>query len=187
MKIKIDQKMSDEDIVEYVRTTDKESFSHIIDRYETRIMMYIKRLTNNSSESEDLTQQTLVNVYKNLNSFKLDNKFSSWIYRIAHNITINWLKKKKADVYLDDDSSYLQIASKLNIENDFTNTEAGIEINKALNKLPKKQKEPFILKYIEDKSYEEISYILRMPKNTVGTHIARAKKSLKKELEKYVR
>lgn len=185
MSIKINENTADEEIVEQTRSQNKEYYGHIIDRYESKLLAYIKRLTYNSLEAEDLVQQTFVNAYINLNSFDTDSKFSSWIYRIAHNLAINWFKKRKPQASLDQDEITANILKdKIDIEKDFIDKETGEEILKAINKLPGKFKDPFILKYFEEKSYDEISYILRIPKNTIGTFISRAKKHLQKELEK---
>ena len=183
--INIDEKISDEDLVELIRNKDKELYSFVIDRYEKRLKAYIRRLTNNSNEVDDLVQQALVNTFIALQSFESNKKFSSWIYRIAHNLTINWLTKKKADIFLSEEEGLADsIKSDIDIHSEIIDGETSRHLTEAINKLPEKFKEPFILKYIEERSYEEISDILRKPKNTVGTMISRAKGLLKKELEK---
>lgn len=183
MKVKKDTK--DEEIVDYTRKTDKEYYSYIIDRYEVRLKRYLNRMTNYSSEVDDLVQQTLVNAYINLNDFNIDKKFSSWIYRIAHNLTVNWFKKKKANIFIEEDLLANKLKAEIDIHKSISDQEDINNLKKAINKLPDKFKQPIILKYMEDLSYNEISDILRKPKNTIGTMINRAKKILKKELEKY--
>ncbi len=182
--MEINDEISDEELIIYIRKKDKELYSKIIDRYETKLRAYLCRLTNYSDEVDDLLQQTLVNAYINLNDFNTDKKFSSWIYRIAHNLAINWLKKKKASISLDENEIVAnQLAAKIDIAKEVDNNKLAKSITKAINNLPNKFKEPFILKYFDNKSYEEISDIMRMPKNTVGTMISRAKKLLRQDLE----
>ena len=184
-KVMIDETLSDEDLVVYIRERDKEAYSYIIDRYKKRIWRYINRLINNPNETDDLTQQTLVNVYVNLNSFDGDKKFSSWIYRIAHNLAVNWIKRKKASISLDHNEVVAsRLSSEIDVFKKVSENEFYEKVTMLINKLPEKFKEPFILRYMEDKTYNEISDILRMHKNTVGTMINRAKKILKKELKK---
>ena len=184
--MKINSQTSDEELAKYIREKDKECFSYIIDRYENKLKVYLSRTTNYSQEVDDLLQQTFINAYMNLQSFDVDKKFSSWIYRIAHNLAINWLKKKKINIFLDEDETILRnLASEINIFQEINQKELAKDIGLVINKLLFKYKEPIILKYLEEKSYEEISDILRMPKNTVGTLISRAKKILKTELKKY--
>lgn len=180
----IDEKISDEQLVEIIRNSNQECYSFLIDRYEVKIRSYIKRLTSNSLEVDDLVQQTFVNVFINLKSFNLDHKFSSWIYRIAHNIAINWLKKKKINIFLgQDDFLASSLKAEIDIHRDLIVKEDSLAIISIINSLPDKFKEPIILFYIEEKSYDEISEILRKPKNTVGTLISRAKLLLKKKLQ----
>jgi len=181
----INEQTSDEQLVELIRSEDKELYAFIIDRYEKRLRSYVRRLTNGSDETDDLVQQTFVNVFIALQSFESDKKFSSWIYRIAHNLTINWLTKKKAHIFLSEDEELADsIKSEIDVHEEISNKELSRHLTEAINKLPEKFKEPFVLKYIEDFSYDEISDVLRKPSNTIGTMISRAKIILKKELEK---
>lgn len=180
----INDSISDEELIIYIRNKDKELYSHIIDRYEIKLRAYLGRLTNYSDEVDDLLQQTLVNSYINLYNFNTEKKFSSWIYRIAHNLAINWQKKRKASISLDENEVVAkQLSSKIDIVKEIDTKKLSKIITNAINRLPDKFKEPFILKYLEDKSYEEISDILRLPKNTIGTYIFRAKKILKHDLK----
>ncbi len=150
-----------------------------------KLKSYVRRLTNGSDETDDLVQQTFVNAFLALQSFESDKKFSSWVYRIAHNLTINWLAKKKAHIFLSEQEGLADsIKSEIDIHGEIANKELSHNLTKAINKLPEKFKEPFVLKYMEDFSYDEISDVLRKPKNTIGTMISRAKILLKKELEK---
>lgn len=179
------ENFSDEELAVFVRKKDKEAYSFIIERYQGKIWRYLNRLVNNSNEADDLAQQTFTNAYINLYSFDAKRKFSSWLYRIAHNLAVNYLKKKKAKISLDQNKF---IAEKLfspeDIFNQILEEEEGREISILLGNLPEKLKTSLILKFSEEKSYQEISDILRIPKNTVGTNINKAKKLLKKELEK---
>lgn len=179
------ENFSDEDLAVFTREKDKEAYSFIIDRYQNKIRRYINRLINNFDESDDLTQQTFMNAYINLYSFDKKRKFSSWIYRIAHNLAVNYLKKKRARISLDQNKVIAEgLSSKDNILDDLLRNEEIKEVSVLLNNLPEKFKAPLILRFLEEKSYQEISDILRIPKNTVGTNISKAKQLLKKELEK---
>lgn len=183
--VKVDEQTSDEQLVDLIRSKDKELYAFIIDRYEQKLKSYVRRLTNNSDETDDLVQQAFVNAFVALQSFESDRKFSSWIYRIAHNLTINWLAKKKAHIFLSEDENIADsIRSEIDIHEEIANKELAHHLTEAINKLPEKFKEPFVLKYMEDLSYDEISDILRKPKNTIGTMISRAKIILNKELKK---
>ncbi len=178
------QDLTDEELVVYVKQEDKEAYSFIIDRYQRRIRAYINRLINNQEEANDLAQQTLVNAYVNLHGFDSKRKFSSWLYRIAHNLAVNWLKRKKATISLDANEVVAsRLSAEIDISKEIMSNDTKKALSDALDKLPVKFREPFILRYLEGKTYEEISDILRKNKNTIGTIIFRAKKILKNELK----
>ncbi len=180
--------MSDEQLVQ-LSLKDQNSFYYLIERYEPKILRYIKRITNISpEESEDLLQEIFIKVYRNLNRFNRKLKFSSWVYRIAHNEIINQYRKKKSysatiDSFAEnDDTDYLAgfIGEALDIDNDYISRENAEKVRAALAKLPDKYREVLILRYFEDQSYREISDILRKPAGTVATLINRAKSKFRK-------
>ena len=180
--------MSDEQLVQ-LSLKDQNSFYYLIERYEPKILRYIKRITNISpEESEDLLQEIFIKVYRNLNRFNRKLKFSSWVYRIAHNEIINQYRKKKSysatiDLFTEnDDTDHLAgfIGEALDIDNDYISRENAEKVRAALAKLPDKYREVLILRYFEDQSYKEISDILRKPAGTVATLINRAKSKFRK-------
>jgi RNA polymerase sigma-70 factor, ECF subfamily len=84
---------SDEQLVEEVRSKDQELYSHIVDRYQAKLMRYIKYLIFDEYKAADVVQETFIKAFINLNGFDTRKKFSSWIYRIAHNEAMNSVKK----------------------------------------------------------------------------------------------
>jgi RNA polymerase sigma-70 factor (ECF subfamily) len=178
--------MTDEKIVELVRNGDKEKYSKIVERYEAKMFYYIKRMINQADEEmEDLVQEVLVAAYENLAGFDTKKKFSSWIYRIAHNKAIDYFKKKKMKINVDlgEKEEYWERGGKLpeDIEID---KQDGEELRKAVNSLEIKYREVIWLYYFEDKNYDEISDILRIPISNVGVLLFRAKEKLKRRYEK---
>ena len=158
-------------------------FLCIVRKYETPLMRYIRRITNVSLEdAEDLLQETFIKVYTNLNGFDTSLKFSSWIYRIAHNEVISNFRKLKVrpeKINSEINGNVLKkIESDLNIEKEIDQKILKEKLNQIINQLDIKYKEVIILKYLENKNYEEISDIIKKPTNTVGTLINRAKKQL---------
>ena len=178
--------MTDEKIVELVRDGDKEKYSEIVERYEKKMFYYIKRMINQADEEvEDLVQEVLVAAYENLAGFDTKKKFSSWIYRIAHNKAIDYFKKKKTiiDVDIGENEEYWMNGGKLPEDIEIDRQE-GEELRKAVNSLEIKYREVIWLYYFEDKNYDEISDILRIPTSNVGVLLFRAKEKLKKRYEK---
>jgi RNA polymerase sigma-70 factor (ECF subfamily) len=174
-------KLSDEEIVKLVSKKDQELFSHIIKRYQDKLMRYAVYLTGDEDKSADIVQETFIKTYINLNSFDPQKKFSSWIYRIAHNQAMSSFPRHQKQVTLPDD---FEFDSGVNLEDDLIKQEFQAHTTKCLKKMPLIYREPLSLFFIEEKSYEEISDILRIPTGTVGTRINRAKLILKKICQK---
>lgn len=190
-KEKITKELSDNDLIEIIRRKDQERYREIVDRYQKKLFVYIYRLIGNREEAEDLLQNVFVKAYKNLNSYDTSRKFSSWIYRIAHNESVNYIKRKSLKKFISwetivstkdklDSSSEEEGADKAWIRK-----EVSKEVNEAIGKLPFKYKQVLTLRYYSDQSYEEIAEIIGRPVNTVGTLINRAKKKLSEELRSY--
>jgi len=174
-------KLSDEKIVKLVQKKDREIYAYIIKRYQESLMRYANYLTNDEHNAADIVQESFIKAYINLNSFDTKKKFSSWMYRIVHNEAINLFNKQKKQVSLYEDKDF---DSGINIEEDFIKKELKNHTHNCLSKMSVLYKEPLSLYYLEDKSYEEISDILRIPLGTVGTRINRAKILMKKICQK---
>jgi len=174
---------TDEKLVEYVRTTDKEAFLEIVLRYQDKLFRYANRLTRDEAKTADIVQETFIKAFTNLNNFNIDKKFSSWIYRIAHNEAINAVLKHAKEVPLPEGMDF---KSGENIEDDIFKKEIKEHTEKCLEQIPIKYSEPLTLFFMEEKSYEEISDILRLPIGTVGTRINRAKILIKKICRKII-
>lgn len=177
--------------IELVKLTlaDQDYFLCLMTKYQPPLLRYIRRISGfDASTAEDILQEVFVKVYQNLNDFDQDLKFSSWIYRITHNQVITHYRRLKArpqhiNFNLDDDLID-HIASDLDIEHQVDNQLNQEIILKILSQLDLKYREVLILRFFEDKNYQEISDILKKPSGTIATLISRAKKAFKQELEK---
>jgi len=183
------QNLSDADLVR-LTLENQSNFLYLVDRYKSRLMNYIRRLTNiNDADIEDILQEVFIKVYLNLNDFNSDLKFSSWIYRITHNQVISSYRKLKARpegyaVNIDDKAA-LNLAADIDI---MAGTDLEItkqKINKVLNGLDRKYRDILILKFLEEKNYQEISDIIKKPAGTVASIINKAKQEFKKEFIQY--
>jgi len=165
-------------------------YSCLINRYEEKIKRYIGRLSGAEKETlEDITQEVFLKAYINLNSFNQELKFSSWLYRIAHNETIShWRRNKLANSnsVSFDELDFLKtiLGDGKNMEDQVYWKLDGEQAVKALERLDEKYRAVLVLAFLEDKSYQEIAEILKKPIGTVGTLISRAKKRLVEELRK---
>ncbi len=174
-------KLSDQDIVKLVTTKDKQLYSHIISRYQDKLLRYVNYLTGHDFSTQDIVQETFIKAYVNLNGFNLKKKFSSWIYRIAHNLTMDSYKKYKKEMPLLED---LEIDSGQDLEDDAIKLELKKHTHHCLSLIPIMYREPLSLYFLEEKSYQEISDILRLPIGTIGTRINRAKILMKQICQK---
>ena len=107
---------SDNDLVEYILTKDPEAFSELVNRYQGKISVYLKRMIGNEAEVKDALQEVFVKVFENLSRFDSSRKFSSWIYRIAHNEAVNFIKKRqrRKTIQWEDFLSYYKWAEDKN-------------------------------------------------------------------------
>jgi RNA polymerase sigma-70 factor (ECF subfamily) len=164
-------------------------FAELFTRYEKKLFFYIRRISYFSEEeAEEILQDSFIKAWKNLKGFDKDLSFSTWIYRIVHNTTISEWKKtqsKNRDSYVKiEESEYVNIPSNINIIKELEIKCTKQEVQKLLYQLSPQYKEVLILKFIEEKSYEEISDILQKPSGTIATLISRAKKQFKQISEK---
>ena len=179
---------TDEDLVK-LSLENEEYFGYIINRYEKKLLRYISRITNiNQEELHDILQDTFISAYYNLNGFDMNLKFSSWIYRIAHNKVISTHRKNKVRPH----GNLVQIEDDVlkNIADDFDIKKEGDikylrkHIDSTLDTMDSKYKEVLVLRFLEEKDYREISDILKKPMGTVAVLLSRAKKKFRAELSK---
>lgn len=167
---------------------DKELFGVLIRRYEDKLDRYLTRLGMYGTEDrQDVLQDVFIKTYRNLNEFDTDLRFSSWIYRIAHNETMSWYRKRRVrpEGHLVDEGE--EVLLFMGEESDDAETLLDHKINaehlsNALYTIDQKYRDVLVLRFFEHKEYEEISDILKIPIGSVGTLIHRAKKKLKSHL-----
>ena len=172
--------MTDEGLVLLVQNGNIEEYGKIVDRYKNKIARYVGCLINQPIEEvEDITQEIFIKTYENIQDFDRTKKFSSWIYRIAHNSCIDFFKKKKIKIQLRiDNEDYFESNEKL-VEDLEIQSEEKRAMKRAINKLDNNYREAILLYYYEDKSYGEIADILKTNKSNVGVLLKRAKEKLK--------
>lgn len=161
----------------------------LIERYQAKLTRYVRRISNFSDDDiEDILQNVFIKAYRNLNDFDRDLKFSSWIYRITHNEVISQFRKRQARpqnvIAVEDEKVVNRFSANINLEKDIDNDFLSKKIAEGLARVAPKYREILVLRFMEDKSYEEISNILKKPVSTVGTMLRRAKEKLKHQVAK---
>ncbi len=169
---------------------DQNAYADIVNLYQHKLYQICYRMLGNKQEAEDIAQEAFVRAYINLHSYDQKRKFSTWIYRIATNLCIDRIRKKKPDYYLDAEVAgtdgldmYSQIAADEQLpEEAAMQMELQDRIQYEISRLPDKYRSVIVLKYIEELSLQEISEILDMPLGTVKTRIHRGREALRKQL-----
>jgi len=172
---------SDEEIVKKIQAGDTESVGVLIERYEGKIKRYAKKFLSLAEDIDDIVQEIFIKVYTNIKSFDVDKKFSSWIYRIAHNELINILKKKQKNPlsFFDPDVLFPHPIAKESADGNIREKEIRKNLDQCLDKLPPKYRETLLLYYLEELDYKEIADIIHIPVSTVGVRLKRGRKLLR--------
>jgi RNA polymerase sigma-70 factor (ECF subfamily) len=175
--------IADEELATRVQKGDSECFGVLMERYAEKLTRYGKKFLSNTDNIEDIVQDVFIKTYQNIQDFDTSLKFSSWIYRIAHNAFVNGLKKQQKSAILMPDfdldifiSHHTYVDPKIE-EREYKQLKEMID--KGLDKLKPKYREIIILHYLEDMSYKDISDILRIPIGTVGVRVKRGREHLK--------
>lgn len=186
--------LEDLELVKRFKKGNREAFEELTSRYAGRIYNTILRMVKNGHEAEDLTQDTFLQAFKSLQKFQEKSSFYTWIYRIAVNRTLNFLKLKKrkmamtgSEIDNDEEGVRREVA-------DFTKdpgiTIQAIEmrelIEKAVGGLSENNRLVFVLKEMDGFSYSEISSMLNLSPEAVRIRLYRAKKALQEILKEYL-
>ena len=182
------QNLDDRELVA-LSIKDSQYFYCLMIRYEEKLINYVQRFTYLPDDDiADIVEDSFINTYQHLNDFDSNLKFSSWLYRIVHNQAINFIKKNKQSIKIDltdNNDDFLDwLVADTNIEKETLSLHFNDYIKTLLEKLKPDYKEVLILKFFEDKDYQEISDILQKPMGTVATLLSRAKIQFKELYEK---
>jgi RNA polymerase sigma-70 factor (ECF subfamily) len=183
-----------EELVARVADGDEYAFQVLVDRHQRAVLNLIYRYLGDKRQSEDLAQETFLQVWRAAKSFKGKSKFTTWLYRICVNLCLNEIKAARRKNWLQffrnlsdskgsQDESLLDEA--LNAEDLLLARERSRQISNALQALPENQRIALILKRYEGLSYEEISGVLGCSIPAVESLLVRAKRTLQNKLEKF--
>ena len=175
-------RLSDYDIVCSCLRGNKDDFAILVDRYKNLVFSVISRMTNNPDEYADLAQEVFLKVYKNLDKYRPDYHFSTWIIRVTTNHIIDIRRKHKIEsVSLDD--TELPIASGKSAEEEYLHSEKIQELSRLINSLPEIYRLPIALYHQHNMSYQEIADSLDLSMSKVKNRIFRGRRMLKEMLE----
>jgi RNA polymerase sigma-70 factor (ECF subfamily) len=189
--------LDDHSLLEATRTGDEDAFYELVRRYRNQITNYVYRILEDYDCAVDLAQETFVRVYNNVDRYQATYSFSTYIYKIAHNLAISEIRKRKRHrliplpfFFSDKDGEEVEIElpdQRLTQADDvMISDERNKAVKKAIGSLPEKYRGALVLCHLEEKSYEEISEILGLPVGTVKSRINRARNLLKEKLREYL-
>ncbi len=189
------EELSDHQLIEATKNGDEEAFGEIIKRFKTPLTNYLYRMLNDYEEAVDLAQESFVRVYFAIERYHSEYAFSTYIYRIATNLAISEIRKRKrrklfslTGLYQydgDEDKEFQPEDEKPVPEDDLINEEKRQVIEKAIVSLPEKYRVPIVLREIEEKTYEEIADILELGLGTTKSRISRGRGLLREKMRDY--
>jgi RNA polymerase sigma-70 factor (ECF subfamily) len=172
---------SDYELIQLCLNGDNSNFSLLVSRYKNLVYSIILRMINDNEEANDLAQEVFIKVYKNLDKYYPDFKFSTWVIRITTNHVIDYRRKKVKETVPMEDVEY-ELSSNESPEDAYINKEEKQKINNILNTLPDMYKIPIVLYHQQGLSYQEIADIIQEPLSKVKNRIFRGRKMLKEIL-----
>lgn len=183
--------MNEQELARRAKKGDKEAFEMLVVRYEKSLYNYIYRMTGDRELSLDLTQEAFLKSYLAIKNFNPRYNFSTWLWRIAHNLVVDYFRKRKLDQVpfhgeLDGEEVSFEVPG--NEPGPFQvrlNRERRAIIMDALEKLPPEMRELIILRHFQELSYQEISDVTGLPFHSVKSKLFRAREALRKMLEVY--
>ncbi len=172
---------SDFELVRKYLDGDEQAFNEIVHRFREKIYWHARRMLGNHLDADEVTQEVIIVLYKKLKTFNFNSSLYTWIYRITSNLSINYLNKKKIKKFFSfDDTPQTDLTENADMVKNLEDKEKLEKVEKALQSLPVKQREVFILRHFEGFSYKEIS---EMTGKKIGTLKANYFHALNKILE----
>lgn len=191
-----DEKLSDHQLIDATKGGDESAFGEIMERYRGPITNYLYRFLNDYEEAVDLAQETFVRVYFAIDRYHTEYAFSTYIYRIATNLAISEIRRRKRRRLLSltglfqteegKDSEYQPPDDRILPDAEVVEGERSEVIARAIAALPEKYRVPVILRDIEGRTYEEIAEIMELGLGTTKSRISRGRGLLKEKLQHYL-
>lgn len=180
--------ITDETLASRACSGDLSAYEELVNRYKNSVFAIVCRMVGQYQEAEDITQEVFISVYEKLYQFDTSKRFSPWLYRIATNASISALRRKKKVVMLNFDETYAQspdpAPNEFDPEYAYERQELREEILQAIAELPESYRVVIALRYQSDLNNQEIAEILGVSKENVEVKVHRARKALRRILQK---
>jgi RNA polymerase sigma-70 factor (ECF subfamily) len=197
LNLKIESLMKDEELIQKIVDRDHQAFKSLVDRYQHLVINACYNLIGNRQDAEDVAQEVFLQVYKSAQKFRGEAKISTWLYRIAVNRSLNFIRDHKRFGWLRNLSSLLEGERQRVAEMPAPNSdqpdlalqkkEQNVVVQREIASLPEKQRAAFVLHAYEGLPYQEIAQVLQLSLSSVESLIHRAKLNLQKNLLRYLK
>jgi RNA polymerase sigma-70 factor (ECF subfamily) len=179
--------LDDSDLVASAISGLEGSFEELVRRYQRPISAYVYRMVGNYESALDLTQEIFIKVYNSLRRYRSEFKFSTWIYKIAHNSAVDHLRRnatREQSIIAGTESESFELpieSNRLSPEQESERKERRIEIESVIRTLPGNYRELVILRHSQDLTYEEIVEVTGLPLGTVKNRLFRAREMMRQQ------
>lgn len=181
--------LEDDKFIIDAKKGDQRAYKKIMEKYEKPLFFHVYKMIKDQNQVEDIVQEAFMKAFKNLDSYDTSYAFSTWLYRITTNHTIDYLRKKKLKttsihnpIRTKEGEMEIEISGESRTDRDIIRKERKQIINHAIKNLPEKYRVVIEMRHLEELSYQEISEELDLPLGTVKAHIFRAREMLYKAL-----
>jgi RNA polymerase sigma-70 factor (ECF subfamily) len=178
--------MTDEELVSHVQKGIPRMFAELVRRHQDPLYGLALRFTGSAHDAEDIAQEAFLKAYRGLGDFKGDARFSTWLYRIAYNLCVDWLRRNRRP---DRRASSIDEAGetadgRADLEGDYVAAEERERVRRAVDALDEKYRSVVVMLYYQKLSYGEIAAVLDVPLKTVETRLYRARRIMREALER---
>lgn len=155
-----ENQIPEKELVSLLKEGDARAFSILVKQFQERLYWHIRNIVKNHEDADDVLQNVFLKVYRNIDKFKGDSKLYTWLYRIASNEAITFIKKRARQQSITSEEMQMNIINNLESDVFFEGKEIQLKLQRAIAALPPKQQQVFQMKYFEDITYDTMSEIL---------------------------
>ena len=165
-------------IIQFQQTNQKEAaFTQLLKRHQQKVFFQIKRMVTEHADADDIAQQVWIKVWAKLDGFKMESEFSTWLFRVAYNETLNFIQKQKKQANHSQSERNLDYENASSGSDNPKSSQIEIALEQAIKQLPEKQRFVFMLRYFEELNYDRIAEI-------TGTTVGGAKANFHQAIKK---
>jgi RNA polymerase sigma factor (sigma-70 family) len=192
---RLDSRSEDSQLIKDALAGDDAAYTRLMKKYHDAIFSFIFRMVHDREQVEDLTQEAFIKAFASLKNFNEEFAFSTWLYKIATNNSIDFIRKRKLQMYSidkpieskDSDYTFELPDDSYEADKELISDQRTVLLKKAIDQLPEKYRRVIMLRHSDERSYEEIAEMLKLPIGTVKAHIFRARELLYKQLRHQIR